>query len=232
MPENFKKFKERIEDRNIAKTWENHPGIKNKFFDFLYEDLLKIENPKILEFGVRHGISTSLFLDVCNQKNGNLYSVDVEDYSYKFKDKKWKFIYSKDNDFDKVESEVPSQFDVIFLDTIHKAEHVSNIFFHYYNKLKVDGMFIIDDISWLLYTKNSKRDHFFKEVNNLETFKKILDIYNSNQDKFDIHFNFCDTGAVKILKKKKDLLNQSKKIYTRENTLKNYLRKLYIKFRK
>ena len=231
MIENFEKFKKRIEDINIAKTWENHPGIKKKFFDFLYEELLKIENPKILEFGVRHGISTSLFLDVCNQKNGNLYSVDTEDYSYKFKNNKWKFIYSKDSDFDKVESETPNQFDVIFLDTIHKAEHVSNIFFHYYNKLKVDGLFIIDDISWLLYTKNNKKDHFFKEVNNLETFKKMLDIYNSNQDKFDIHFNFCDTGAVKIIKKKQEPLNQSKKIYTRENTLKNYLRKLYIKFR-
>ena len=232
MSENFEQFKKRIKSKEIRQLWEEHPGVKAKFFDFFYKDLLEYENLKILEFGVRHGVSTSLFLDICNQKKGNLYSIDVQDYSYKFNDEKWKFIQSKDNDFTKVELEIPIEFDVIFLDTIHKAEHISNIFFHYYNKLKVGGLFIIDDISWLLYTKNNKHDHFFKEVNNHETFKKILDIYNSNQDKFDIHFNFCDTGAVKILKKKKDLLNQSKKIYTRENTLKNYLRKLYIKFRK
>ena len=109
----------------------------------------------------------------------------------KMKDERWKFIQSKDDNFTKVESEIPNQFDVIFLDTIHKAEHVSNIFFHYYSKLKVNRLFIIDDVSWLLYTKNNKHDHFFKEVNNQETFKKILDIYNNNQDKFDIHFNFC-----------------------------------------
>ena len=204
---------------------------KKKFFDFFYDDLLKYENPKILEFGVRHGVSTSLFLDVCTQKKGNLYSVDVEDYAYQFKDERWKFIQSKDNNFTKVESEIPNQFDVIFLDTIHKAEHVSNIFFHYYSKLKVNGLFIIDDVSWLLYTKNNKHDHFFKEVNNQETFKKILDIYNNNQDKFDIHFNFCDTGAVKIIKIKQDRLNESKKIYSSENTVKNYLRKLCIKFK-
>jgi len=68
-------------------------------------------------------------------------------------------------------------------------------------------------------------------MNNQETFKKILDIYNNNQDKFDIHFNFCDTGSVKIIKRKQDLLNKVKKVYSRENTLKNYLRKLYIKLK-
>ena len=231
MSENFEQFKKRIKSKEIRQLWEEHPGVKAKFFDFFYKELLEYENLKILEFGVRHGVSTSLFLDICNQKKGNLYSIDVQDYSSKFNDEKWKFIQSKDNDFTKIELQIPIEFDVIFLDTIHKAEHVSNIFFHYYNKLKVGGLFIIDDISWLLYTKNSKHDHFFKEVNNHETFKKILDIYNSNQDKFDIHFNFCDTGTVKIIKKNKKLLNESKKIHSRENTLKNYLRKLYIKFK-
>ena len=231
MSKNFEQFKTRIKSKEIRQLWEEHPGIKVKFFDFFYKELLEYENLKILEFGVRHGVSTSLFLDICNQKKGNLYSIDVQDYSYKFNDEKWKFIQSKDDDFTKVESEIPMEFDVIFLDTIHKAEHVSNIFFHYYNKLKVGGLFIIDDISWLLYTKNNKYDHFFKEVNNHETFKKILDIYNSNQYKFDIHFNFCDTGVVKIIKRKQEPLKESKRIYSRENTLKNYLRKLYIKLK-
>ena len=231
MSENFKQFKKRIKSKEIRQLWEEHPGVKAKFFDFFYKELLEYENLKILEFGVRHGVSTSLFLDICNQKKGNLYSIDVQDYSYKFNDEKWNFIQSKDNDFTKVELEIPIELDVIFLDTIHKAEHVAKIFYYYYDKLKVGGLFIIDDISWLLYTKNSKHDHFFKEVNNHETFKKILDIYNSNQDKFDIHFNFCDTGTVKIIKRNKELLNESQRIHSRENTLKNYLRKLYIKFK-
>ena len=231
MSKNFEEFKDRIKSKEIKDLWENLPGIKKKFFDFFYKDLLEYEKPQILEFGVRHGVSTSLFLDVCNQKNGNLYSIDVQDYSYQFNDKNWRFIQSKDNDFDKVEAEIPGQFHVIFLDTIHKAEHISNIFYHYYNKLKVEGLFIIDDMSWLLYVKNAKHDHFFKEVNNHDTFKKILDIYNNNQDKFDIHFNFCDTGAVKIIKKNQEPLNESKKIQSRENTFKNFLRKIYIKIK-
>ena len=161
MSKNFEEFKDRIKSKEIKDLWENLPGIKKKFFDFFYKDLLEYEKPQILEFGVRHGVSTSLFLDVCNQKNGNLYSIDVQDYSYQFNDKNWRFIQSKDNDFDKVEAEIPEQFHVIFLDTIHKAEHISNIFYHYYNKLKVEGLFIIVDMSWLLYVKHAKHDHFF-----------------------------------------------------------------------
>ena len=30
--------------------------------------LLEINNPQILEFGVRHGQSTKLFLDICEKK--------------------------------------------------------------------------------------------------------------------------------------------------------------------
>jgi hypothetical protein len=119
MSNSFQDFKNRIKSKEIKQLWERHPGLKSKFFNFFYKELLEYENPKILEFGVRHGVSTSLFLD----------------------------------------------------------------------------------------------------------------IYNSNQDKFDIHFNFCDTGTVKIIKRNKELLNESKRIHSRENTLKNYLRKLYIKYK-
>ena len=155
MSQNFEKFKNRLENQEIRKIWDNHPGVKKKFFDDFYKELLEYDSPKILEFGVRDGVSTSLFLDTCNQKNGYLYSVDVANYSNKFKSDKWKFICSEDNNFSKVESEIPKELDIIFLDTIHKAEHVSNIFYHYYKKLKIGGLFIVDDISWLLYTKGT-----------------------------------------------------------------------------
>ena len=229
MSKNFDKFIDRISNDNVKKIWSSVPGVKKKFFDFFYEQILNYDKPQILEFGVRDGTSTALFLDVCNEKNGNLFSVDSKDYSFQFKDKKWKFILSKDTDFDIVNKEIPSQLDVIFLDTIHEANHVSNIFYHYYNKLKVNGLFIIDDTSWLLYTKNNSEDHFYKEINNYETFKKVLEIYNNNRDKFDIHVNFCDTGAIKIIKRTQDNLSESAIIHSRENTIKNYIRKLFIK---
>ena len=232
MTRDFDKFKERISNKNVKKKWDNAPGVKKKFFDFFYQDIQSYENPQILEFGVRDGVSTALFLDICKKNSGNLFSVDNIDYSYQFEDEKWKFIQSKDDNFTKIDKEIPSQLDVIFLDTIHEADHVSKIFYYYYDKLKVNGLFIIDDISWLLYTKNNIENHFYKEINNYETFKKMLEIYDSNRDNFDIHVNFCDTGAIKIIKRNLEKLNKAKKIYSRENTLKNLIRKLYIKFKK
>ena len=46
--------------------------------------LSTLNEPVILEFGVRHGISTEFFLKFCEKKNGFLYSVDMDDSSKKF----------------------------------------------------------------------------------------------------------------------------------------------------
>ena len=91
MNQNFKEFKSRIENKKIKEIWNTHKGVEKKFFDFFYKDLLLYKKPNILEFGVRHGVSTALFLDICNLNDGFLYSVDVNDYSYQFDNKKWKF---------------------------------------------------------------------------------------------------------------------------------------------
>ena len=41
------------------------------------------------------------------------------------------------------------------------------------------GLFIIDDISWLPYHKKAQRNNEWIENNNRETFKKLVEIYNS-----------------------------------------------------
>ena len=79
--------------------------------------------------------------------------------------------------------------------------------------------------------KNAYRDNFYCEINNKETFDKILEIYNVNFDKFDITFNFTSSGICKILKKSENLA-KSKKITTRALSLKNFMRKIFKFFRK
>ena len=92
--------------------------------------------------------------------------------------------------------------------------------------MKIEGIFFIDDISWLPYLKNLSRDNFYCEINNKETFEKLLQIYNCNQEKFDIFFTFISSGMCKIVKKQ-DLLNKTKKFTSREFSLKNLMRKLF-----
>ena len=193
-----------------------------KFFE---NELNDISNPKILEFGVREGKSTKILLDYCKKNNGELFSIDIEDYSNLFSDKNWHFIKSRDDDFDYVKGKIPDEFDFIYLDSLHEANHVKKIFYYYFNYLKINGIFFIDDISWLPYLKNSERDNFYCEINNKETFEKLLQIYNFNQDKFDIFFTFISSGMCKIVKKQ-DLLNKIKKFSSREFSLKNLMRKL------
>ncbi len=193
-----------------------------KFFE---NDLKDISNPRILEFGVKEGRSTKILLDYCKKNNGELFSVDIEDYSNLFSEKNWHFIKSRDDDFDYLKDKIPDKFDFIYLDSLHEAKHVEKIFYHYFNYLKISGIFFIDDISWLPYLKNSKRDNFYCEINNKETFEKLLEIYNSNQDKFDIFFTFISSGMCKIVKKQ-DYLNENKKFFLREFSVKNFIRKI------
>ena len=225
----FKNFLDRLEDEEIKKIWKSHEGVKKKFFEFFYKDICEINEPKIIEFGVRHGVSTSLFLDLCNKNNGTLYSIDENDYSNKFKSSKWKFIKTRDDNFKFLNEALPKQADIIFLDTIHKADHVIKILLHYFENLKVGGYFIIDDVSWIPYLKNNKHDHFFKEINNKETFNSLLQIYSLNSNTIDIKFNLFDTGCAIIQKIKDEKIIFSNKKLGREKSWKNFLRIIYKK---
>ena len=70
------------------------------------EYLNNINNPNILEFGVRHGISTKMFIDSCEKSNGYLCSVDVDNYSNKFNSSNWKFLHCRDDDYNIVEKHI------------------------------------------------------------------------------------------------------------------------------
>ena len=199
-----------------------------KFNSFITSQIKDIKKINIIEFGVKEGRSTKIFLDLCKKNSGKLFSVDVDNYGYKFADPNWTFIHSRDDNFELLDTKLPTEIDVIYLDSLHEPEHVEKIFFHYYKKLKIGGFFFIDDISWLPYLKNKPRNNFYCEINNFETFKKILEIYNSNIENFDLDFNFISSGSCKILKKK-DELNAPLKIITREKSVKNFLRR-FLKF--
>ena len=195
-----------------------------KFNSFVASQLENKENIKIVEFGVKEGRSTKIFLEYCKKNKGKLFSVDIDDYKHKFNDPNWVFIKSRDDNFDYLNDKLPTEIDLIYLDSLHEAEHVKKIFYHYYDRLKLNGLFFIDDISWLPYLKKEERDNFYCEINNQETFKKLLEIYYSNIDNFDLTFNFTSSGSCKILKKK-NLLNPLKKIETRTYSFKNFIRK-------
>lgn len=204
----------------------------HKYFSLISNDINYLKEPKILEFGVGKGNTTSLFLEICKKNNGKLYSVDVEDFSKLFNDKYWQFIQCRDDEFEKVENNIDKEFDIICLDTLHNTKHIKKIFNHYYPKLKKDGIFLIDGVSCLPYLKGNERNNFFGEVISIEIFIMILEIYNCNKENMELEFSFIGSGVAKLKKINNKSLNINNKLNLRYLSFKNILRKIYHSFRR
>tara|TARA_Y100000389_G_scaffold3743_1_gene3579 strand:+ start:14124 stop:14756 length:633 start_codon:yes stop_codon:yes gene_type:complete len=203
-----------------------------KLNNFLYPLISKINNINILEFGVQKGRSTLKFLEICNNNNGHLFSADIDDCSNVSKDPRWTFIKSRDDNFDLIKEKIPKKIDVIFLDSLHEATHVEKIIYNYFDLLNKDGYFFIDDISHLPYLKNKNSNNFYCEINNKETFNKVIEIYNNNENLFDLNFSFMSSGLA-IMKKKSDLsIKKGDVIISRDNSFKNIIRSLWKKIKK
>ena len=204
----------------------------HKLDSFLFPYINQIQEPVILELGVQKGRSTKKFLQLCNKNNGKLFSVDLDDCSNVSKDKRWKFFQTRDDNFEFIKSQIPNKIDVLFIDTLHEANHVKKLIYEYYPLLNTNGYIFIDDISHLPYLKNSQRNNFYCEINNQETLKMLLEIYSENSENIDISFSFISSGLAIIKKKTDKNLNQSKKLYFREFSIKNFSRKLWKKLRR
>ena len=73
---------------------------KRKFLDFIYTNIIDKKDLKILEFGVsERGLSTKFFLDLCEKKEGELISIDINANSKKFDSDRWTFINTRDDNF-------------------------------------------------------------------------------------------------------------------------------------
>tara|TARA_B100000965_G_scaffold403723_1_gene432601 strand:+ start:472 stop:1110 length:639 start_codon:yes stop_codon:yes gene_type:complete len=203
----------------------------NKIEEFFLNDLKKIKEPKIIEFGVRFGFSTKKIIEICEKNNGFLHAIDIDDCSDVSDSKFWKFYKSRDDNFEYLDKFLPKDVDLIYLDSLHEADHIEKIFYHYYPSLKVGGLFIFDDISWLPYLKNKKRNNFNCEINNEEIFNKILQIKSENENHFDLYFSFKGSGSAKIVKTSEDTLRRSMAIKSRKYSFKNTVRKIFNLFK-
>ena len=203
-----------------------------KLDNFLFPLINTINNPIILELGVQKGRSTKKFLEICEKQNGELFSVDVDDCSKISDDKNWRFFQTRDDNFDFIKSKIPKKIDILFIDSLHEANHVKKLIYEYYPLIKVNGFIFIDDISHLPYLKNKEKNNFYCEINNKETLDLLISIYSANKENFDLNFAFLSSGLATIKKRTDEKLTIYKKINERSLSFKNILRKLWIKIKK
>ncbi len=108
-----------------------------KKLEIIKKKIFEIKKINILELGVQKGISTKMFLNICNKNNGKLTSIDIQDCSKVSKSKRWKFIKSSDDNFNYIKSKIKNnKFDVLFIDSLHEPNHVKKVFFYYYEYVK------------------------------------------------------------------------------------------------
>lgn len=199
---------------------------KEKISSFIFEHEKNKKNLNILEFGVREGISTKMFLELCDKNVGKLVSVDIDDCSNLFKNDNWTFLKTRDDDIDHVKKYINNPLDIILIDSFHDPAHVKKIIYLYWEYLKVDGSMYIDDVSWLPYIKGSWRDHEYTEKINYDTFNEILNILSKNYDQFQLDFSFKDSGMARLSKLNSKKLSISNNIKLRKNFIKNSFKSL------
>ena len=199
---------------------------QKKITNFILENEKDKKNINILEFGVREGRSTKMFLELCAKNGGKLISVDIDDYSDLFQDINWKFIKCRDDDHKHVSSFFSKKFDIILIDILHEPNHVQKLIYTYWEYLNVNGSMYIDDISWLPYVKNSWRDHKYTENINRDTFNKILEIQLKNFENIYLTFAFEGSGMCRIIKLNENQLNKPVVIASRHYYVKKILKKI------
>ena len=128
------------------------------------EYIKDIDKPTILELGVQEGRSTKMFLEICDQNDGDLISVDVLDCSKVSNNPRWKFIHSSDDNFELVNNYLDKKIDVLLIDSLHEPNHIKKVFYNYFNYVKINGLIFIDDVIWLPYVKGEYRDSEFVET--------------------------------------------------------------------
>ena len=127
-------------------------------------------------------------------------------------------------------NEIPNKVDVIYIDSLHEADHVEKLIYGYYKKLNNNGYIFIDDTSHLPYLKDKPRNNFYCEINNQETFNRLLEIYSENFKNIDLNFSFKASGLCIIKKINNKKLNFKKNLNSRKFTLKNFVRSIKNKF--
>lgn len=199
---------------------------ENEKLDIIKNKISKIPKPNILELGVQKGNSTKMFLDLCEKNDGFLTSIDIEDCSNVSNSQKWKFIQSSDDNFNYINQFIKKDLDIIFIDLLHEPNHVKKVFYNYFQFLKINGLIIIDDVSWLPFVESGVNNNDFVERINRLTFEKMLEIFNSNQENLSLEINFSGSGLA-IFSKLKNILKEEIKIKNRLFSIKNLIKKLY-----
>lgn len=99
---------------------------------------------RVIELGVRGGMSTAAFLAAQEVAGGELWSVDIEapQVPPTWQDAGWTFVLGDDL---AVVDQLPDDVDVVFIDTVHTYSHTLAELMTYSDKVRPGGVIVCHD---------------------------------------------------------------------------------------
>lgn len=179
---------------------ENQPGNLGK----VATQLMKLhhivaarQNPVVLEFGVHKGRSTGILAHACEQTGGQLISVDIDDCADVIESPVWTFIQSSDTEIDHILYTAPvlrGGVDLLYIDSLHAAEHVSKLLMGWYPYIKANGYIALDDVDPMPYMAGQRKDDVNREIAWREIGDAVMDFFYANRDDLFLEIQYGSTG--------------------------------------
>ncbi len=146
-----------------------------EYLPFLHETAKSYPNVRVLELGARRGNSTLAFLAAAEAVDGHVWSVDIDritDYPQVRPltgHPRWTFIQSDDME-PAVQERLPSEVDVLFIDSSHEYEHTLLELHAYMPRVAPCGVALFHDTNILGFGGNPPDENAPEVMQALNTY--------------------------------------------------------------
>lgn len=176
----------------------------------IYRRSLQKSQPTILELGTHRGKSTTAFLQVCRERDGRLFSVDIADCAAVSNDPNWRFVRNDSADVAGVLGKAPELrqgIDVLLIDTLHTRAHVEKEFYGWFPHLRKNAIVLFDDVDPFKYRQGGEKDNYKNEFDWEDIQEFVIEVFRANEDDMLLEIHFGSTGLA-ILEKASDMGEQ------------------------
>lgn len=157
-----------------------------------------------LELGTDRGQATNAILEACDEGGGNLVSVDIRDCRSAASSPHWTFIQCSSVDVDTILKNAPdlkNGIDMVYVDSLHTAEHVRQEINAWMPFLKVGGRMYFDDVDSGPYLQGSRKDSVTSEISNRAILNVIQSYFRKNIQFLNLSVMYGSSGLAWIDKR-------------------------------
>lgn len=186
----------------------------------MHSNVSRRQHATVLELGVDRGQSTKVFLNAMDGKpSSHLVSVDIRDCKGVSESDMWTFVQKDSADVEAVIDAAPilkDGIDVIYVDSLHTAEHVFKEISGWFPYLKKGGVAYFDDVDTGPYLMGQRKDNLGTEIANRKIYELIEAVFRANMGKINLDVLHGSTGLARVEKVSDIGSTLNKPVYVRK----------------